>query len=164
MIPAEAQQSARADHLLRDVVPSAQESLERNGLAGANALQHAEISGGQNAEVVAILAVDALEALSDDQAHAGGLLRKRARFARRALAVALASDDYLEAAVLESIGSDGRFAARLEADVGIAAEAGIVEKTHRDRCDLVGRNVIAQGPAILEGQIAAAELLPYGFG
>ena len=62
------------------------------GSPRCDSLEQAEVGGGEQAEVVGVLAIDALEAFGDHQADAGGSLGHRAVLARGALAVALAGD------------------------------------------------------------------------
>ena len=138
------EQPAAADDLLREGVAAAQEFVDRHRLARENAVEHGEIGGGQNADVVAILLIDALETLRDDQPYSRRQFGKRARFPRRSLAIALAGDRDLEAAVLHVEVADRFLAARFEADIRILAEPLVVGQHDRDGRDFVGRHVIAQ--------------------
>src|SRR5690242_21906921 len=124
MRAAVAQQSSRAQDPLRRFVACPQEELDRDRFAGRNAVEHREVA--RREKVVAVLAIDALEALRDDQPDAGGFLRKRARLARRAFAIALAGDDHLETTVPESVAPDRLLIADLESDVRDTSKAIVV--------------------------------------
>ncbi len=152
------QQSAGADHLLGQRVAPAQEGLDGNRLARQHAVQHREIRGGQDADVVAVLLVDALEALRHDQADAGGQLRQRAGLARGSLAVALARHRDGKAAVADGIAADRQLGARLEPHIRELPQPLIVGQHDRHRRDLVGGDVVAQRAGLGQGHGLAVEL------
>ncbi len=152
------QQAAGADHLLGQRVAPGQERLDGDRLARQHAVQHGEIRGGQDADVVAVLLVDALEALRHDQADAGRQLRQRAGLARGTLAVALASHRDGKAAVADGIAPDRLLAPRLEPHIRELPQTLIVGEHDGDRRDLVGGDIVAQRAGLGQGHRLAVEL------
>jgi hypothetical protein len=72
--------------------------------------------------------------------------------ARAALAVALARDDDLDTRAPDAVGLDRERVTRLEADVREAPERRVEMHHHRQRRDLVGRDVVAQRPRGVESR------------
>ncbi len=70
----ERKQSAVLDHLLRDLVLAGRELSERNFFPGANLVDERKIGRGQQAQVLAILLVDALDIFGDHDLNAGAHL------------------------------------------------------------------------------------------
>src|SRR5690242_17845047 len=122
MRAAVAQQATCTQDLPRRFVAPFEQEVERNGFAGGDSVEHGEVGGGEESQVVAVLPVDALEVFGHDEPDARRFLGERARLARRALAVALARDDHHESAVLDRIATDRLLVAGLEANVGYAAQ------------------------------------------
>ena len=156
------QEAAGADHLLRHFVAAGEERVERNRLPRRDAREDREVGRGQDADVVGVLAVDALEALGHDEADTRRLLGKRTGLARRSLAVALAGHHDRKAAVTHRVDADRHLAADLEPDVRVASQALVVVKADGGRRDLVGGDVVAQRHAIGQREILAAQLAAYG--
>ena len=75
---AEAKQAAFAQDRRGQSVAARDELLDVDRLASLDARDEPEVRGGEQADVVGILPVDALEALGDDQANACQLLGGRA--------------------------------------------------------------------------------------
>ena len=155
---AEAQQAAALQDRRGERVAALHELVDGDRLARLDAVEEAEVGRGEEADVVGVLAVDALEALGDDEADAGEPLGRRAVLARRALAVALAGHRHREAAGADRIDADRPRAADAEAGVGIAAELVVVVGEDRDRRDLVGGDVVAQRAGFGARQPAPGEL------
>jgi hypothetical protein len=152
------QQAAGTDDVLRDLVPPRGKGRKRYRFAPGDPFEDGEIGSGEDADVVAVLAVDALEAFGNDQPDARRFLRKRAGFPRGALAVPLASDQHLESTAVQRVDADRHLAFHLEGDVRVTGEPLVVVEAHRGRRDLVGRDVVAQRHALREREIGAAQL------
>src|SRR5581483_2947582 len=88
------------------------EFAERDLLAASDALDEAEVGGGQHTQVLAVLLVDALDVLGDHQLDAGGALGVGRLLAAGALAAALAADRADEAAALHVAALDGELITR----------------------------------------------------
>jgi hypothetical protein len=160
------EQSAVPQDRGRQRIAVPDEVVDGDRLAALDARDQAEVGGGEQADVVGVLTIDALEAFSDDQAHAGRALGDHAVLARAALAVALARHHHLEAAASHAVGLDGQRISGLESDVGKAAQRRIEMHHHRQRRDLVGGDVVAQRPRVVQQDALAGELCPHdrGFG
>ncbi len=159
----EREQAAVLDHLAGDFVFACGELNQRNLFSAADLVDHAKVSRGQHAEVLAILLVDALDVLGDHQLDAGRHLGVRRLFAAGTLAAALATDRADKATALHVAALDGRLVAALQAGVGKLAQGLVEEKADMRRGDLVGRDVVAQfgiafGMRRVPGQIFAGEL------
>src|SRR4030095_6875611 len=83
---AEGEKPAAAQDLRGERVASGDELLDVEGLARFDPRDQPEVGGGEEADVVGVLAVDALEALGDDEPDARELLGGRALLARTGLA------------------------------------------------------------------------------
>jgi hypothetical protein len=105
-------------------------------LAALDALDQSKISRGEQTEVVGVLPVDALEALCDHQADAGGFFRHDAVLARRALAVALAGHDHLEAGIADGVFPIGSSEPALKPTYGNRPSAS-------SKCTMTGNGVIS---------------------
>ena len=68
----EREQAAVFDNLPRDLIFAARELFKRNLFAISDARDQIEVGRGQQAEVLAVLSVDALDIFGDDAANAGG--------------------------------------------------------------------------------------------
>ena len=53
------------------MIATREELLEWNGLSGCDPIEHRKVGGRHDADVVAVLTIDALEAFRDDQPDAG---------------------------------------------------------------------------------------------
>ena len=114
------------------------EFFDVDGLAAPDAVDQAEIGGGEQADVVGVLPVDALEAFGDDQADAGQLLGDRAVFARGALAVAGTGDGDAEAPCPHLADADRRDVTDLHAGVDVFGQPLVEEHQGWQRGDFVG--------------------------
>ena len=140
---------------------------QRHLLAAADLVDHAEVGGREDADVLAVLAVDPLDVLGDHDADAGGPLRVGRRLAAGALPAALARHGGDEAAVGDVVLADRLLAARPQADVRIAAERLVEVVADPGGRDLVGADVVAQldrrvPVEILAGELAADQLRVLG--
>jgi len=99
----ELEEPAVLDDLPGDVVRAPGELLQADLLSGADAPDDREVVGGQDAEVLAVLVVDALDALGDHHLNAGVELGVGAGLAAAPLAPALARHRADEAAVLHGV-------------------------------------------------------------
>jgi hypothetical protein len=116
-----------------------------------------EVGRGEKPDVVGVLAVDALEALGNDQLHAGELFRSRAVFARRALAIAPAGHHHFDAVQAYGIRGNRHGTARPQACVRIAAELVVIVREDGQRRDFVSRNIVAQRHGLVQPQPLALQ-------
>ncbi len=121
------EQAAVLDDLPRDFVFTFGELRQRNLLAAADPVDHAEVGRSQHAEVLAVLLVNALNVFGDHQLDAGRHLGIRRLLAAGTFAAALATDGSYESAFLYVAALDRRFVAALQAGVGELAQ-GFVEE------------------------------------
>ena len=77
----EAQHAATAQDAGREVVAPGQQFFQWDFLPTLDALYQPKIGGGEQADVVGVLPVDAFEAARDDQPDAGEFFGGRAVFA-----------------------------------------------------------------------------------
>jgi hypothetical protein len=141
-----------------------QQFVDGHRFAARQPVGQRHVGGGEQADVVGVLPVDALEAPGDHQPDAGQALGRRAVLARRALAVAAARHGDLEAAGLRRASCDGHLAAALHAGVGEAGQAGVVVRQDGHRRDLVGRDVVAQRAGRSGRELLAGQLPPHRCG
>jgi hypothetical protein len=135
-----------------------QQLLQRGLLAALQALQQSQVGAGEQAQVVGVLAVDALEALGDHQPHARRQLGQRRMLARAALAVAAAAHQHADAGAPQRVEADGALTAGGEAGVRVAPQRGVEIHHRRQRRDLVGGDVVAQGAGFGARDVAAGQL------
>ena len=145
----ELEESAVFDDLPRDVVGPGGEFGQRDRLAGTDPVDKAEIGGGQNAQVLAVLVVDALDALADDHPDSGHQLGVGALLAAGPFPAPLPRDRTNETTRLHGAALDGRFgspvpARDLQPQVGEFAQRLVVEEADVRRGDLVGADLVAQ--------------------
>ena len=145
----ELEEPAVFDDLPGDLVGACGELRQRNALAGADSLDQAEVGGGENAQVLAVLIVDALDALADDDLDPRHQLGVRALFPAGALAAALPRHRADEATRLHGAAFDRRFVPSvrtgdLQTQVREVAQRLVVEETDVCRGDLVGADLVAQ--------------------
>src|SRR5581483_11751757 len=163
----EGEQAAVLDDLARDLVFARGEFGERDFLAGANLVDEREVGRSENAEVLAVLLVDALDVFRDDELDAGGALGVRRLLTAGTFAATLAADGGDEPALLHVSALDGEFGAALQAGVGELAQGFVEEEADVRGRDLVGGDVVAQlgiggrifrvPGEVLAGQLAADE-------
>ena len=127
----------------REPIARTKEFIEIDRLTPLNPLNQGEVGGREQADVVGILTVDAFEALGDHQSNPGRILGQGAVFARGPLAVTCPGDGHREAALANGILTDRTVFARLEADIGEAADFPVKVNQNRKRRDLVGRYIVA---------------------
>src|SRR3569832_1725647 len=83
----EPQKPAAAHDARRKFVASREQLVQVDFLAALDALYKRQVRGCEQADVVRVLAINALETLGDHEADARELLGSRAVFARRTLAI-----------------------------------------------------------------------------
>src|SRR5206468_11864225 len=105
--------------------------------------QGGKVGRGEDGEVLAVLAVEAFDVLSDDELHTGAHFRGGRLLARRSLATALAADRHREAALLDRASGDGELLAALETEVGEFSQGLVVVVADVSGRDFVGGNVVA---------------------
>ncbi len=127
----EREQAAVLDYLARDLVFAFGELHQRNLFSGANPVDHAEVGGGQHAEVLAVLLVDALDVLGDHQLDAGRHLGIRRLLAAGTFAAALAADSGHKAARLDGATRDWGLSCHTS---GRCTETRPVSRRRRSRC------------------------------
>ena len=109
----EREQSAVLDDLPRDFVFAGRELAKRNFFAGADLVDQREIGRGQQAEVLAVLLVDALDIFGDHQLDAGAHLRIGRLLAAGTFAAPFAADCSDEASALYIAAADGSHRCRI---------------------------------------------------
>jgi hypothetical protein len=152
------EQAAAADQLGGQFVLAARELLDRNRFARSDAVDEAEVGGRVDAEVAAVLPVDALEALGDHEPDSSAPLGVGARLARGALAVAPPGDCHSKAARLDAASLDRQRFAALQPEVGVLAELLVEVVANVSRRDLVSGDVGAQRQRLLARHVLAAQL------
>jgi len=135
-----------------------------NRLTPRNALDQTQVGGGEQADVVGVLAVNALKALGNHQSHTSQLFGRRAVLTRGALAIALASHHHGKAPSTHSIGADGAHIAYPKAGVGVATQCVVVMGEDGQGRDLVGGDIVAQRAYLSKGQDLTAQLPRHGGG
>src|SRR5439155_457741 len=156
----EVEQPAVLDDAARDLALALGEGCERNRLAAPHSVDDREVGSGEYSQILAILPVDPLDVLGDDQLDAGAHLGVRRLLPRRALAAPLAADRRHEATALHRSPRDRELLAAFQAQVREVAQRFVVVVADVGRRDLVGRNVVAQrdgrGPVqVLPRKLAA---------
>ena len=136
---------------------------ERDFFSRPDLLDQREVGRGQQAQVLAVLFVNAFDVLGDHQLDPGAHLGVGRLLPAGALASPLAADGADEAAFFHGAASDGQHVAALQAQVWDLAQGFIeVEAVVRGR-DLVGRDVVAQLGIVgwilaVPGQVFAGQL------
>src|SRR2546425_12843753 len=109
-----------------DPPSSRRERRQRNDLSAAYLVEHREVGRRQHAEVLTVLAVDALDAFGHDQLDAGAHLGVRRLLAGGPLPAPLAADRRYEAPALHRATRNRKFVAALESEVGEVAQRFVV--------------------------------------
>ena len=120
----------------------------------------AEIRGGEHAQVLAILLVDALNVFRNHQLDAGTKLGIGRLLTAGTFAATLPAHRRHKAALLHVTALDGRFIAALQAGVWELAQRFVEEEADVRRRDLVGGDVITQFGIILRILSCPTEGLP----
>jgi hypothetical protein len=153
-----AQQAPRAQNRRRQCLAPFHQIGQRDVLTPLNARQQTEVGRGEQANVIGVLAVYALETFGDDQLHTCQLLGGGAVLARRALAVAPSSHQHRKGRLPERTAFDGVFVAATQSGVGKVAQGVVVMAHDVDRRDLIGRDIVAQRRCLFAGQGIARQL------
>ncbi len=139
----EGEEAAVFDHLPGDFVFAGGKFRERDFLSRPDFIDQREIGRSQQAQVLAVLFVNAFNVLRDHQLDPSAHLGIGRLLPAGALAPPLAADGADEAALLYVAPSDGQHVAAFQAQVRDLAQGFVeVEAVVRGR-DLVGRDVIA---------------------
>ena len=150
------EEAAVLDDRRADGVEALRELRDGDGLARLDARDEPEVRGGQQADVLGVLLVDLLDALRDDELHAGLELAVRRGLAARAAALRSAADDDAEAAGLDRVLAD---LAAAEADQAVASERLVVIVANPSRRELVGGDVGYERALRIECEVLSGELL-----
>ena len=145
----EFEKPAVLDDLPGDLVLAVGEFGERDRLPGPDAVDQAEVGGRENAQVLAVLVVDALDAFADDDLDARHQLGIRALFPAGALAAPPPRDRTDEAARPHGAALDRRLVLPigtrdLQPQIREIPQRFVVEETDVGRRDLVGADLVAQ--------------------
>ena len=140
----EREQPAIFDDLPGDLVFAFGKLGERNFFAILDATDEIEIGRSQQAEVLAVLPIDALDVFGDDTAEAGGDFGIRRLLAARPFAAPLAGDRNDEAAAFDVTLLDGKLVAAFQSEVDEFPQAFVEVIADVSRGDLVCRDVVAQ--------------------
>src|SRR5262249_49081939 len=116
----------------------------RNFFTTANFVDQRKIGRSQQAEVLAILLVDALNVFGDDDANTGAHLGVRRLLAAGTFTAAFAADGGDGAALLDIGATDGRDVAALQAQIGNLAQRLVKIETIVGGRDFVGGDVVAE--------------------
>ena len=149
------EEAARADDVGADGIEPGGELLDGDALAGDDPLQDPEVGRGEQADVLAVLPVDLLDALGDHQVHARGELAEGRRLAAGTAPLAEAADDHGEASALDRVLLDH---AALQADHRVPTEGLVVIEADPARRDLVGADVVPELPVGVVVEVLALEL------
>ncbi|MNV12827.1 hypothetical protein D3C71_1034480 [compost metagenome] len=154
----EGQQPARLDDGGGQRVAPGDDLVDRDAFAPLQARYQPHVGAGVEPDVVGVLAIDALEAFRDHQPHAGRLLGHRTVFARRALAVAFARHDHVDARLPDRVAADRQRVRRAKAGVRVAAQLLVEVGQDRHGRDLVGGDIVAQRRGLAQVRRGAGQL------
>ncbi len=129
---------------------------DRDGLAGLDAGDEAEVRRREEADVLRVLPVDLLDAVRDDELDARLQLAVGRGLAARAAALRDTADDDAEAAGLDRVFQD---LAAAQADQAVPGEGLVVVVADPAGGQLVGRDVRDQRAIRVEREVLASELL-----
>ena len=141
----------------RDGVEPPRELLERDRLTRQNAGDESEIRGGQEPDVLTVLAVDLLDRSSDHEANPGPLLRIRRRLAARPASLGKPAHHHLVATRLHLVGAHALLPHPGEYVVG---QGLVVVKTSPGRGDLIGGDVVHQAELGIPIEVSSGSGFP----
>ncbi len=145
------------DHVGADRIEPAGELADRDLLAPHRPLDDAEVGRGQEPDVLAVLPVDLLDALGDDDLDPRLALRVRRRLARAPAPLRAPADDDLEPPTLDGVALDD---AAAQPDQAVPSERLVVVVTNPARGQLVGGDVVDERVTLgIERDRLPAELL-----
>ena len=159
----EGKQAAVFDYLPRDFIFTGGKFRERDFLSRPDFIDQREVGRGQQAQVLAVLFVNALNVLGDHQLDPGAHLGVRRLLPARTFASPLAADGANKTALFHVAAPDGQHVAALQAQIRDLAQGFVeIETVVRGR-DLVGRDVVAQLGIVrrvlgVPGQVFAGQL------
>src|SRR6266404_4590392 len=159
----ELKQPSILDDLARDVILGLSENRERNLLARSNLVDQRKICRSEHAQVLAILLVNTLNILGNDDLYAGAQLGIRRLLAARSLAAPLPADGSNKTTPFHVSTLNGNFIATFQAGVRKLAQGFVEEKTNVSWGNFVGRNIIAQlgivpGIAVVPWKVLSRQL------
>ena len=134
----EGKQPSILDYLPGDLVFASSKLAELNFRPRADTLNQREIRRCQQAKVLAVLLVDALDILSDHHLNSGTHLSVGRLLATRAFAASFAADRTDEAAFLHVGTPDGVHASAFQAEIGDFTQCLVEVETIVSGRDLVG--------------------------
>jgi len=161
--PAREISTSRVINAPRDLVFAFREFRKRHLFAVTNAIDEREVRRSQQAEILAVLLVDALDIFGDHQLDAGAKLGIRRLLTAGTFAAPLTADRRYKAAFLHVTTLDRHFVPALQARVRELAQGFIKEEADVRRGDLVSGDVITQFGIVLRifgvpGQVFTREL------
>src|ERR1700749_1816836 len=151
------EEAAVLDYLLRDWVGPARELFERNLLAAPYPFDEPEVGRSEQPNVLAVLPVNLLDGLRDDESEPRRLLRERRGFARRPAALREPGDYDAKTPALHLVLLDRALA---HPDVDVLAQSLVVIEADPTRRYLVGRDVVHERPLRVVLQLLARLQLP----
>jgi len=152
------EEAAPAYDLGGDGIQARRELRQRNGLAPPKAREQAQVRAGEQAEVLTVLAVDALEALGEYQAEAGAQLRIGAGLPAAALAPALPRHAHRKAPSADRPRLHGEGPAALKTKVGEVPQCLVEVVADVGRGDLVRADLVPERRGRFKLQVLAFEL------
>src|ERR1700730_8866970 len=164
----EGEEATIFDHLLSDLILTRGEFSEWDLFSRPDLVDQREVGRGQQAQVLAILFVNALNVLGNDQSDPSAHLGVRRLLPAGPFAASFAADRADEPAPLDLTPPNRKHIAAFEAQVGNFTERLIEIETVMRRGDLIGRDGVPQlGIAVrafgIPGQVFPCELAPDEF-
>ena len=161
------EQSAVLDDVALNAPRVSDERVERDLLAVSDLLDQGEIRRCEETDVRAILPVDALDVLPDDDAEPRGALGVRRSLPARPFSTPLPRHRAHEAALPDVVAADRALVAAKEAHVRVFPQLLVEVVADPARRDFIGRDVVAQGDRgvpfeVLPRELAADEVRVFG--
>src|SRR5207302_8149025 len=149
----EVEQAAVLDDAPRDLTLARGERAERDRLSAAYRVEQGEVAGGEHAQVLAVLLVDAVDVFRDHELDPRAHLRVGGLLAGGALAAPLAAHRGDEPAAFHGAAGDRKLVAALEPQIGEIAQRLVVVVADVGRGDFIGGDVVAQGDSRTPGEV-----------
>ena len=156
----EVEQAAVLDDAAGDLALAGGECVERDRLATPHLVEDPEVGRREHAEVLAVLAVDALDVFRHHELDSRTHFGVRRLLPRRALPPSFAADGGHEAPSLHRPARDGERVAALEAEVRKVTQGFVVVVTDVCGSDFVGGDVVAELDRGSPVEVLPLELLP----
>ena len=138
------EQSAVLDDPAGNAALAFGEDRERDRLTPTDPLQQREVGAGEDAEVLAVLPIDAFDVLGEHQPDPSHHLGVGRLLPARTLPSPLAAHRHHETAVFHRSAGDGKLLSRLEAQVGKFTKGLVVVVADVGRRDFIGGDIVAQ--------------------